>query len=323
MNELVQTSGLAAKSAQASASPHAGRIAELEYGFAYHTPPALDRSTSYEWAAACHELWEAGRIDVTEYAARLLHPLYPDLTYLGTLVALFEGMPRHAPSALAFREDRHAEVQIVRRPGCDAVLICFCACQGTLGLPVDFVHQWLGRLPANLVYIKDLRNLAGACGIPALGPDRASTVEALRRIVGEIGGRRIFTFGVSLGGYAALYYGLQLGAAAALSIAGSTDFARAFVESLGPATPEYLDLLRLAPDYAENLRDSYAATMHPPHVFIAYSVGHPRDRAQAERMAGLPNVELVAVDHAQHNTIEPLIRQRQLMPLLHRLLSAG
>jgi len=36
-------------------------------------------------------------------------------------------------------------------------------------------------------------------------------------------------------------------------------------------------------------------------------------------MAGLPNVELVAIDHAQHNVIEPLIRKRQFMPLLERL----
>jgi len=39
---------------------------------------------------------------------------------------------------------------------------------------------------------------------------------------------------------------------------------------------------------------------------------------QAERMAGLPNVDLVAVDFAQHDVIEPLIRQRRFMPLLEQ-----
>jgi len=43
---------------------------------------------------------------------------------------------------------------------------------------------------------------------------------------------------------------------------------------------------------------------------------------QAERMAGVPNVELVAVDFAQHNVIEPLIRQQRFMPLLKKLVGA-
>ena len=39
-------------------------------------------------------------------------------------------------------------------------------------------------------------------------------------------------------------------------------------------------------------------------------------------MAGVPNVELVAVDFAQHNVIEPLIRQQRFMPLLKKLVGA-
>jgi hypothetical protein len=38
-------------------------------------------------------------------------------------------------------------------------------------------------------------------------------------------------------------------------------------------------------------------------------------------MAGLPNVELVAVDYAQHNVLDPLIRNGEFLPLLQRLLS--
>jgi hypothetical protein len=266
-------------------------------------------------------LWEAGRIDELEYAVRLLRPRYPDMTYLESLVALFDGMPRTAPVPLDFRDDPAAEVQIVRRPGSDAVLLAFCACQGTLGLPVNFIHQWLGRLPASLVYIKDFDNLAGGCGFPALGAGRAASVAALRRIADDVGGKRVYTLGVSMGGYAALHYGLQLGAEAVLNLAGATDFTPGFVESLGPVAPEYLALRQAAPDYTVNLRDGYAAAPRAPHVVIAYSAAHPRDRRQAERMAGLPNLELIAVDYGQHNVLDPLIRSQELLPLLQRLLS--
>src|SRR3981081_919874 len=111
----------------------------------------------------------------------------------------------------------------MRRQDCDAVLFCFCAFQGTLGLPVNLVHQWLGRMPASLVYVRDLRELWGACGFPTLGSDRTAAVNALRRIASELGGRRIYTFGVSRGGYPALYYGLKLRARAVLSLGGATD----------------------------------------------------------------------------------------------------
>jgi pimeloyl-ACP methyl ester carboxylesterase len=143
----------------------------------------------------------------------------------------------------------------------------------------------------------------------------------LQRIADEVGGRRIYALGVSMGGYAALYYGLQLGAEGVLNLAGATDFTPSFVESLEPVAPEYHGLRQVAPDYTVNLRDAYACATHRPHVIIAYSAGNPRDRQQAERMAGLPNVELVAVDYAQHNVLDPLIRNGEFLPLLQRLLS--
>ena len=147
-----------------SSSTRATLIAELTAVCPSGNPPALERATPYQWAAACHELWESGRIEVVEYAIRLLRAHYPDMKYLESLVALFDGLPRNLPAPLAFCDDPAAEIQVVRRPGSDAVLLCFCARNGTLGLPLNFIHQWLGRLPTSLVYIKDFRDLAGGCG---------------------------------------------------------------------------------------------------------------------------------------------------------------
>ena len=283
------------------------------------TVAAVEHASPYQWANACHDLFEAGRIDVLESAVRYLYPKYPELTYLASLSALLDAMPRGGSAPLAFCDDPAAEVEVLQRPGCDTVLIGFCACRGTLGLPLNFVHQWLGRLPVSVIYLKDLRDLWGGCGFPALGPDRAAAVAQLTKLVREIGGRRIYTFGVSLGGFPALHYGLELGAAGVLALAGATDLTPSFVTSLGPLRQEYINLRRLAPDYVINLRDRYQSARHKPRAIIAYSANHPTDRRQAQRMAGLPNVELVPIDHAQHNVIEPLIRNRQFMPLLERL----
>ena len=299
-----------------SESPYAALAAELRSAYASGLTPFLEEATAYQWMGACHDLWEAGDINIVEFAARLLYPEFPGITYLQTLVALFDAMPRFAQAPIAFRNDPSAEIQIIQRPDCAYVLLCFCAAGGTLGLPVNFIHQWLGRLPTSLVYIKDFRNLCGGCGFPSLGPDRASAVAALRHIAKEIGGKKLYTLGVSLGGYAALYYGLELQATSILSFAGATDYTPEFVNSLGPPSKDYSNLCSQAPDYVINLRDACAAAADRTQILIAYSANQTRDRLQAERLAGLSNVELIGVNYAQHNVLDPLIRERRLMFLL-------
>jgi hypothetical protein len=231
----------------------AALVDELEAACAAGRAPAFRRASPNQWGNACHALWEAGRIDVVEFSTRALHEKFPELDYFRTLVAYFDALPRDPPSALAFADDPAAEIQIVRRPNCDRVILCFCAMNGTLGLPLNFVHQWLGRLPASLVYIKDFRNLRGGCGFPTLGPDRASAITAFRRVANDLGAVNIYTLGVSLGGFAALYYGLELEAVAVLSLAGATDYTPSFVHTLGPVLDDYLEMCERAPEYATDL----------------------------------------------------------------------
>ena len=306
-------------------SPHAVLAAELERASVSGEPPALDRASFNQWGGACHELWEAGRIEATEFAARLLNQKFPEQPYPRTLVAYFDAMPRHLPAPLAFCDAPTAEIQIVRRPDCEKLLLCFCAANGTLGLPLNFIHQWLGRLPASLVYIKDFRNLRGGCGFPTLGPDRASAITAFRRMILDAEACKIYTLGVSLGGYPALYYGLELGASAVLSLAGASDYTPHFVRSLGAVSPDYLEFCNLVSDYAESVPHALAdAPRRPggkPRILMAFGTRQHHDRRQAERIAHLPNVELVPVDCAQHNVLDPLVRELALMPLLQRFLS--
>jgi hypothetical protein len=308
-----------------SSSTPASLVDELEVAHRQGDPLVLAHGSPYEWAVACHELFLVGRIDVIETAARHLRAVYPEVQYLATLVAWLDAIPRHLPAPLAFCDDSTAEIQIVPRSGCDIALLCFCAAGGgTLGLPVSFVHQWLGRLPVSLVYIKDFRELWGTCGYPSLGSDRTQSVAALQRIVAELGGRRIYTFGVSHGGYPALYYGLALGAAAALSLGGKTDLRPDLNHSLGAVTPTYLNFLKQDPGHAEDLGESYAAAKYRPHVLLAFGADNLPDRTHAEKMSErVPNVELIAVQgSAEHNVIDPLIRQRGFRGLLYRLLCA-
>lgn len=305
----------------APTSAHAVLAAELELARVSGNAPSLAQASFNQWGGACYELWEAGRIETTEFAARLLHREYPEQPLPRTLVAYFDALPRHLPPPLPFCDVPAAEIQLVRRPDCEKLVLCFCAANGTLGLPLNFIHQWLGRLPASLVYIKDFRNLRGGCGFPTLGPDRASAVVAFRRMIRDVDARRVYTLGVSLGGYAALYYGLELGAAAVLSLAGASDYTPEFIGSLKLVSPAWLEFRNGAPDYVQLLPRALETAPQPPRVLMAYGARHFHDRRQAERIAGLPNVELVPVDCAKHNVLDPLVRDLTLMPLLQRFLA--
>ena len=68
--------------------------------------------------------------------------------------------------------------------------------------------------------------------------------------------------------------------------------------------------------------DSCASAANRMSVLLAYGIGKPRDRQQAERIGGLPNVEVIGVDRARHNVIDALMRQQKFLPLLHRLLAS-
>ena len=86
-------------------------VRELEIAHRSRTaPPVVEHASPYQWANACHELFEAGRLDVLEHAARHLHALYPDLTYLATLVALLDAVPRDLAPPLPFDNDPDAEI---------------------------------------------------------------------------------------------------------------------------------------------------------------------------------------------------------------------
>jgi acyl-CoA synthetase (AMP-forming)/AMP-acid ligase II/acyl carrier protein len=297
-------------------------VEELGWAYAWRRIPRYQEVSPFQWANACHELLVAGRIKVLEYAARNLRESHPDVKYIATLVAWFDAIPRQLPSPLRFFENADADVQIVRRADCDTVLFCFCAADGTLGVPLNLAHEWLGRLPVSLVYLKDFRNIYGASGYPTLGPDREAAVTALQQLAQNLGATRLFTFGVSLGGYAALYYGQRLGAQGVLSLGSSTDLTPEFIGQSPPLTRTYLDVIQQAADYAVNLRTIYQAAERRPSVLLAYSQQVEHDWLQAEQMAGLPGVHLIAVrNYIHHNVIDPLIQRQELLDLLMRLLS--
>jgi hypothetical protein len=95
-------------------------------------------------------LWESGHIEVVEYAIRLLRAHYPDMKYLESLVALFDGLPRNLPAPLAFCDDRRLKFKSFGVPA--AMRFCSAFARATalsVCLSISFISGWVDCLRAS------------------------------------------------------------------------------------------------------------------------------------------------------------------------------
>ena len=292
----------------------------LNRSFRDGTLPAYRNAKAQHWVLACDELLRDGRFDCFTYSVRHLNEAFPGTRALKTLLSVID----HAPDGplLPFKDDPLADVQITARPGCDTVLIAFCGNASRLGISLDLAHLWLGRLPVNLIYLRDRQRLAGAAGFPSFGPHREAAVEALKSKIAGLGATHILTYGTSAGGFPALYYGLTLGAQCVLALSPTTNLSREFQARIGPV-PLWSETVRTeVPDYGPDLRIMYERALQPPIALLAYGEDNSRDAAQSQNMAGLASTELIPISGvADHNVVVPTIASGGFPRLLDRLLA--
>jgi acyl carrier protein len=283
-------------------------------------PPELMLRRRQQWVGAIELLGSSGDLEAAVRGVRSLHARYPQSEFAKNMSALFDRMPA-AGAQLPFTDDLERDVQVVRHPDASDVLLLFCGRSHRLGMALSAIHRWLGRLPASLVYLRDFRRAFHLHGVPSLGVNRDETLAALRRIVAELNGRRVFCYGVSSGGYPALHYGLDLGAQAVLVLAGCINLSLEFTGQM-PVAPSIARLHKELPGAAIDLRQAYAAAERPPHMHLVYGDGNWDDRLHAESMSGLPKVTLqILSDCTNHNVTTELIRRGQYEPLLQEFLA--
>jgi hypothetical protein len=267
------------------------------------------------WAESIDQLLESGDFGAAHFAASQIAAIRPDLPFMKSVIGLLENLPPPDPSLPPFKDDPRKEVQIVRRPDADAVLLVFCDYAHRVGAPLSAVHNWFGRLPANLIYLRDFRRLFFLDGVPSLGASRDGTLANLRQIIRSAGAGKVFCLGYSAGGFAALHYGLELGADAVLSIAGVVNLTPGFTGAGDFRSEAY----RKHPISAHpvDLRALYQRAARPVPSLLVYGDGSASDRKHAEYLAGLPGVRGLAIENcAHHHVVMELIRRGEFAGLL-------
>lgn len=277
-----------------------------------------------KWTTAISELLRRGRLDAAAYAVRRMREFKPNFGWAVELCNLFDAMPPLDGRRLPFADDLTKEVQVVRRESADCVAIVFCDIRHHFGLPLPYVHRWLGALPASIVYLRDYRQVFFLAGVPSLGDTREATIAALRERVQALGGRRIFCFGDSVGTLPALHYGIDLNAEAVLALGGPVSLDPSLISN--PSLAGHVrEVLKTFPDFAHlDMQKCYADAPNPPRVHIAYGSDNRDDRFHAERMRGLPNVVLETLaDYSGHDVVAQLVLRGRFQALLEQFLDAG
>ena len=260
------------------------------------------------WALAVEQAVVEGAVEAATAVVPLLTSAFPSVRYLRTMATILRESPAAPddPGFASFLDDVSAPFQLVRRRDADTLLLAFCGAgpRRQLGIPVNLMHRWIGRIGVHVAYLRDVRRDNLERGIDGIAESYAGVVEALRQCAAELRVRRILCFGNSFGGYLALRIGLDLGAEAVLVLSGASNTTLEFAGE--PPRSGIEPGLDLRPLYS-------AAGPRAPRVHFVYSADHASERAQALNMAALPAVTTAGVPgRNEHGVVRYLVEHGRL-----------
>lgn len=213
------------------------------------------------------------------------------------------------------------------RPDSPRVVLVFSTLRGNFGMlkgwpSVSLVHRFLAEFPVNIVYLRDETACLSLAGNRAFGADYGACVAGIRALCEARGWREGYALGLSSGGFPALRYGLDLEVRGVLSFSGPTDLTPG--PGLAARHPDERALAETAPRMAVDLLPLLRAAKRRPRMLLCYGERNDYDATQAQRLAGLPEAELVPfAGFAGHSTFMEAGRLGQSRALVARLLEAA
>ncbi|MDQ3199164.1 MAG: hypothetical protein M3Q46_08280 [Verrucomicrobiota bacterium] len=189
---------------------------------------------------------------------------------------------------------------------------------GGLGMQPLTVLRETGLIRTNLVLLKDYYRFFYQGGLNAEITDVDAIIARLRRCREELPHvRQSYCFGPSSGGYAAILFGHYLQVDAVYAFAPVTRIDLDDLKKFGGRkdieriSEEHRDLALLLANY--NGRTRYK---------IFYCEGYARDRAHAEHLRGLPEVELYPQPGSTHNVAQAMFESGRLREVFDTIPSA-
>lgn len=218
---------------------------------------------------------------------------------------VIKAIPVPAARGRALIEDDGGEVIRSEPSQSGVTLLAFTDLAHQLNYPLPVIDAFCAAAGAASLFVRDHGYRLFIGGIATLAPDRAGTLDALRREIAALGTRRLVVMGLSSGAFSALSYGRELDADAIHGVAtptsigrfltGADSRSRALIGRLARSfAPAELDLARILP----RLPGRAPIELH-------YGEGSEVDRAHAADLAHLPGVTLDPLRGYVHHQMMP------------------
>jgi hypothetical protein len=207
------------------------------------------------------------------------------------------------------------EVYEVWMPGSDCAVIVFSGFGAGLA-PRRTLFNYMsimGKYNFSKIFMRDPRQVWYHWGIEGQTRNVEGTAEYLMDLIANHGVRKVATFGSSGGGYAALVFGWLL----------SADVVHAFSPQtvLEDDHPRF-QVLRQDAEICEqyfDVKPLIEDSNHKTEYHVYYCTTAPRDTQQAERLTGLPNMNLHRYEEGGHALAAALTRNGTMDRILASL----
>jgi tetratricopeptide (TPR) repeat protein len=184
-------------------------------------------------------------------------------------------------------DDRNQDVLIAEAKGAATAVIVFTGPHDHVTMPIEIFDRYLALLGVTSIYLRDFDRLMYLQGVRSLG-DMDSTLASLRGMRERFGAARLCTIGVANG--AAIAYGVRLAADRIVSFSTPTGGPRSTLARSQPIRK--IIRMRADPENKRDLRKFLEDRSYSSTIELVYAEGMALDKAQAERLSGLPGVSL-------------------------------
>ncbi len=191
-------------------------------------------------------------------------------------------------------EDNGDNVIVSARGTSDTTLLVFTGLADQAMVPIGCIDAFCAAAGHSAVYLRDRSRSLFVGGVPDLALDYSSSLDAIGRIVEELGTRRLLSFGSSAGGLGAIRYGLDLSASGVLCASGATCAHEAFLDRHADQRGRVV-VRRLQRSFGRaelDVYDQVAANCGRTQIVMCYGDGSESDAAHAKHLDGLPGVTL-------------------------------
>jgi len=197
------------------------------------------------------------------------------------------------------------------------LLLIFTGQEKNFWISLDLLHRIIRNLAGQAVYLRDFADVFFLAGIDPYRSYQA-TLKSLERIVKQSAARKLYTLGISAGGFAALKYGLDLSADGVLAFSPPTDVHSWLKDAETAARFKEFSIA----DEALDLVPFYDQAKRRPDVTIVYGGANEFDERQASRLAHLPGVRLQPIPNlAMHGSVAHLLATGRFEGLVRELLT--